>query len=800
MKSVRLILSVFLLTCVGAYAQIPSGYYDSCKGLTSGQLLEKLCDVVGPHTNIGYSGLWSLYKESDVRPDGSIWDMYSTSSYTPGGDQCGNYTSVGDCYNREHSFPKSWFDDASPMYSDAFHIYPTDGKVNGQRGNYPYGECANGSSLSSSGGVKPLGRLGTCTFPGYAGTVFEPDDQYKGDFARSYFYMAACYNDLIEDWNSPMLAGNSYPCYTTWAVDLLLKWHRQDPVSDKEINRNNVVYEWQNNRNPFIDHPELAEYIWGNMMGTGWTPGGVVEPSIDTPADGETIDFGSTAIDVPRIATVVVKGTAIEDDVYVSVSGNGFFASATSLAASAVNSQSGATLTLTYKSATAGTAVGAMTLTSGACKVAVNLLATAYDGLPAGDATNVTECSFVAHWTDVDNTQGATYTLNVYKPDGTQLDGYPVSVNASVQQHLVEGLEPATTYTYTVASQYFTSIAVIVTTASPVPVLSLVALSEPVFSVLPGDSSDAIEVEVYSEYVEGDVTVEVDAPFAISSDKSKWTTALNLSVEDDRFYVRLNECEEGVYAGLLKASAVNCDAESIELVGKCSNEPVFVEDFESDATGMNTYSPSDFYSGNASLWKFSDAGIFNSDYRDKCNGGQSVRFGKNDDSYIAMQQDKQCGAGTVTFYAGAWGSETGRLQVQYSDDRGENWHDAGEPVDISDSELQKYAVAVDVTGNVRIKIQQIEGKRMNVDDVAISDYYGAVGGIGTESVSCSWTAFCRDGQLVVECSKSLSVLVYGADGVVYCSKILGMGENVLSLTPGLYIVSADDTIRRVLIK
>ncbi|MBQ8773136.1 MAG: hypothetical protein IJZ17_01500, partial [Muribaculaceae bacterium] len=429
-----------------------------------------------------------------------------------------------------------------------------------------------------------------------------------------------------------------------------------------------------------------------------------------------------------------------------------------------------------------------------------NLLATAYDGLPAGDATNVTECSFVAHWTDVDNTQGATCTLNVYKPDGTQLDGYPVSVNASVQQHLVEGLEPATTYTYTVASQYFTSNAVIVTTASPVPVLSLVALSEPVFSVLPGDSSDAIEVEVYSEYVEGDVTVEVDAPFAISSDKSKWTTALNLSVEDDRFYVRLNECEEGVYAGLLKASAVNCDAESIELVGKCSNEPVFVEDFESDATGMNTYSPSDFYSGNASLWKFSDAGIFNSDYRDKCNGGQSVRFGKNDDSYIAMQQDKQCGAGTVTFYAGAWGSETGRLQVQYSDDRGENWHDAGEPVDISDSELQKYAVAVDVTGNVRIKIQQIEGKRMNVDDVAISDYYGAVGGIGTESVSCSWTAFCRDGQLVVECSKSLSVLVYGADGVVYCSKILGMGENVLSLTPGLYIVSADDTIRRVLIK
>lgn len=791
---------VFLLTCIGLSAQIPSGYYDSCKGLTSRQLLEQLCDVVGPHTNIGYSGLWSLYKESDVRADGSIWDMYSTSSYTPGGDQCGNYSSVGDCYNREHSFPKSWFSDASPMYSDAFHIYPTDGKVNGQRGNYPYGECANGSSLSSSGGVKPLGRLGACTFPGYTGTVFEPDDQYKGDFARSYFYMAACYNDLIEDWDSPMLAGNSYPCYTTWAVNLLLKWHRQDPVSDKEINRNNVVYKWQNNRNPFIDHPELAEYIWGNKMGTSWAPGGAVEPSIDTPADGETIDFGSTAIEVPRIATIVVKGTAVEDDVKVLISGDGFYASAISLASSAVNSQSGATLTLTYESSTAGVAKGTMTLTSGSCKATVALLATAYDGLPAGDATDVTECSFVAHWTDVDKTQGATYTLNVYKPDETQVDGYPVSVDASVQQHLVEGLEPATTYIYTVASQYFTSNRVSVTTASPVPVLSLVALSEPIFSVCPGDSSDAVEVEVYSEYVEGDVVIEVDAPFAVSSDKSKWATTLTLTVEEDRFYVRLNECEEGVHTGLLKASAANCDAEAIELVGKCSDEPAFLEDFEPDATGMSTYSPSELYNGNASLWAFSNAGIFNSDYRDKCNGAQSVRLGKNDDSHIAMRQDKPNGAGTVTFYAGAWGSETGRLQVQYSDDQGVSWNDVGGQVDITDSELQKFAVEVNVTGNVRIKLQQVEGKRMNVDDIAISDYFGTVGGVGTESGTFSWTAFSRDGQLIIECGESLSISVYGVDGVVYYSGNLGTGENVLSLSPGLYVVAADDTVRRVLIK
>lgn len=150
------------------------------------------------------------------------------------------------------------------MVSDAYHIYPTDGKVNGQRSNYPYGECAGGTSVASSNGVKALGKVGRSTFEGYSGTVFEPDDEYKGDFARTYFYMAACYNNRISSWSSDMLGGNSYPVFNAWAIDLLLKWDKQDPVSQKEIDRNEVVYNHQHNRNPFIDHPELAQYIWGD--------------------------------------------------------------------------------------------------------------------------------------------------------------------------------------------------------------------------------------------------------------------------------------------------------------------------------------------------------------------------------------------------------------------------------------------------------------------------------------------------------------------------------------------------------
>lgn len=255
---------------VSAHAVEPAGYYTPCENKGGSSLLSALCEKVGPHTVISYDGLLDLYKTSDVYPDGKIWDMYSTKHWTAG-NTCGGYKRIGDCYNREHSMPKSWFNDAKPMYSDAFHLYPTDGKVNGQRSNYPYGECEGGKNLGTHNGVTALGRLGRSTFEGYSGTVFEPIDEYKGDFARTYFYMAARYNDKISSWKSDMLAHNSYPAFSSWAVKLLLKWHRQDPVSEKERDRNDAVYKHQKNRNPFIDHPEMAEYIWGDKSDQRWS-------------------------------------------------------------------------------------------------------------------------------------------------------------------------------------------------------------------------------------------------------------------------------------------------------------------------------------------------------------------------------------------------------------------------------------------------------------------------------------------------------------------------------------------------
>jgi hypothetical protein len=160
------------------------------------------------------------------------------------------------------------------MYTDAFHLYPTDGRVNGQRSNYPFGECTGGTTLNNG-----KGRLGSSTFTGYSGTVFEPVDEYKGDFARTYFYFATRYeNIMVSGINGASFNNTTYPSFSNWSREMFLKWHRNDPVSQKEITRNNVIYGYQKNRNPFIDHPELAEHIWGNLTASPWTTASVDNP------------------------------------------------------------------------------------------------------------------------------------------------------------------------------------------------------------------------------------------------------------------------------------------------------------------------------------------------------------------------------------------------------------------------------------------------------------------------------------------------------------------------------------------
>lgn len=244
-------------------AQAPAGYYNSAQGLTGEQLQSALHNIIDGHQQQSYNSLWSHFYHTDRKSNGKVWDMYSD---LPGGtppyefsfysDQCGNYSGENSCYNREHSWPKSWFNEASPMQTDLFHIYPTDGYVNSRRSNYPYGEVENPTWTSLNGS-----KVGMNT-AGWSGSmVFEPIDAYKGDLARTYFYMSVRYYGQDGSWDeNEMVEGAQIK---PGALDMLLQWHTADPVSQKEIDRNNAIYDIQHNRNPFIDHPEYAQNIWG---------------------------------------------------------------------------------------------------------------------------------------------------------------------------------------------------------------------------------------------------------------------------------------------------------------------------------------------------------------------------------------------------------------------------------------------------------------------------------------------------------------------------------------------------------
>lgn len=799
----QLLFALASLGAMSAMATEPSGYYSDCENKSGADLLTALYNTVSSHTTVSYNGLWTLYQKSDVHPNGKIWDMYSTKEWTYKSEQCGTYSVIGDCYNREHSFPKSWFNDASPMVSDAFHIYPTDGKVNGQRSNYPYGECANGTSVASSNGISALGKLGKSTFSGYTGTVFEPDDEYKGDFARSYFYMAAAYNDRIANWTSDMLAQNSYPAFSSWALNLLLKWHRQDPVSEKELDRNEAVYAAQKNRNPFIDHPELVEYIWGDKQAEKWSSTIASQPTLSLPVNNSTIDLGYVGVGVARETTIAVKGANLTSNVTASVEGSGFSLATKTLSAASVNASAGTSLKLTYTAPTEGTATGTLTLKSGDITTTVTLKATALNGLPASEPTNITSESFIAHWTYVgkENANGC-YILYLTDTEGNDIDTYPRSVTATDEKALVDELEPSTTYIYYITNGELTSNRITVTTGEPIPLIEMLYDGELTLSTSPGVPSDAAEVILDVENISEDITLSVKEPFELSSDKAEWTRSLVVKPNEDRFYIRVNSETAGSFESEITATAGEYSTDHAVVSASVSSTPTFIEDFETAKT--DSYDTASC-NGTASTWTFSNAGVY-AKKAEAYEGNNYVRLGKKANSYFEMSKDKENGIGVVSLHAAGWSSSDGssKFKLQYSTDQGENW------VDVSEMEIAKpssstisysqYSFTVNKAGNARIRIQQTYGQRMCIDYIEISDYVKSSGLEGIESDYKAWDAFCRNGQLFIELSKAENVSVYGVDGITYYQGSLGAGTNTLNLAKGLYIIAIDDFTRRVLVK
>lgn len=324
-----LILASLFLSAVNVQGEVKEGYYDSLSGLNGVSLRKAVKNVVRNHTRISYgASTWEAFKTTDTHfVDGRLcwWDMYSNENVLVSGGHDG--------LNIEHSVAKSWWGGGTnDAYCDLFNLNPSNISANSAKSNYPLGEISNitwqngvtfvGSPVSGQGGGN--------------GKVYEPADQYKGDFARGFMYMFTVYDDI--SWASScawMFTPGTTDLFKQWAIELLLKWHRQDPVSDKEINRNEAVYKVQGNRNPFIDSPELAEYIWGTHKDQkyeyngDYTPIDPTDPTDPTdPVDPDDPEIGGDGWVLVEAPSEIKAG-----DKYILVSADNLYGMSTTVAA-----------------------------------------------------------------------------------------------------------------------------------------------------------------------------------------------------------------------------------------------------------------------------------------------------------------------------------------------------------------------------------------------------------------------------------------------------------------------------------
>ena len=282
----------------------PDCPYENLDGMTSFALRKALCEDISQHTMLSYNQIRGDKAKVDVRADGKIWDIYSGYDFYLS-DYCSNIDIVeGECYNREHVLPKSWWGGSTsePMYTDLHHVYSVDAMANDKRSAWIYDEVKSTSWSNNLGS-----KLGTSA--NWSGeTAFEPVDEYKGDVARVYFYMLTCY--MNKDFTQGG-KGYRYFSYSNGVCDfqskslaLMLKWHRQDPVSDKEITRNAKVADLQGNENPFVVEPNLVEYIWGTMKGKPYDCDGEV-----LPPDPGVVDGAITCQEAREKALALAQGS-----------------------------------------------------------------------------------------------------------------------------------------------------------------------------------------------------------------------------------------------------------------------------------------------------------------------------------------------------------------------------------------------------------------------------------------------------------------------------------------------------------
>lgn len=367
MKKIYLLLAALMLA-PASWATYKTGYYDALNGKKRETLKAAVKSCVSSHTQLNYTDLPNHWIYTDIYPDlyqgqRRWWDMYSNEIYLIRNSQSGLQSFRDNKMQREHSVPKSWWGGENvptPAYTDIYNLYPSDGPANQAKSNYPLGPVGK---TSFNNGVTKVGTP-VSGYGGSAGNVFEPADEYKGDFARAYFYVFTVYDDL--NWTTgSMGAKNSWPTLKPWAYQMLLEWAQNDPVSQKEITRNDAAEKQQGNRNPFIDFPELAEYIWGRRVNEAFyvdqqgsqDPPVTGDPELTSPVDGEVLDLGQAAVGAAVSAPLLIDGKNLTSPLSLRIIGTDramFSTEGSSVPAASVNAEGGFRLNITYKPTSVG--------------------------------------------------------------------------------------------------------------------------------------------------------------------------------------------------------------------------------------------------------------------------------------------------------------------------------------------------------------------------------------------------------------------------------------------------------------
>ena len=466
----RLILATMtVMACLSVNAPIPAGYYSPLDGKSGEALKNAIHNLTLQHTVLNYNSLWTYFRDTDCYPDDTnkVWDMYSDNNY---------YFNNSWGMNREHSLPKSWWAPSGensntqlyPSYTDIIHLYPADGDANMAKYYWPMGEV---STASFDNGVTKVGSPKTGQGGG-ASSVFEPDDRYKGDFARTYFYMACCYQHY--NWRHTfMMTNNSWKTFNDWSIDLLCRWARADAVSDKEVSRNDAVQKCQNNRNPFIDFPELFEYIWGNRQGQVFyvsdagtssdTTTYTGDPELIAPTQGTVLDFGEVALGKSLDYTIYIKGRGLTNPLSLQLYRyyEMFSIPVTSVSRTAACSPEGYPLKITYTPTAIGEHTARLLILDGGLTGSVGVELRAHceavptlTTLTALGATGIEGNHYVANWKKADETVDYyIITRTVYnKNNGETRTETFTTDDGNTTSYVFDDRQPGETHTYYVQS------------------------------------------------------------------------------------------------------------------------------------------------------------------------------------------------------------------------------------------------------------------------------------------------------------------------------------------------------------